>query len=150
MMNWFFRLILFCIFAFVLLFGISSFRMGYFSIPNMPEGSYAISTKGGLRGVILNAEVSTNLDGWPKFMRRISYGNPERRYLGVPHEIAPWFEDAWSICSSPEPDEPSQFQQSMTENMKEILENAKLEAVCRIEVDGKQLLRGLIYSVPKL
>ena len=130
--------------------GFQAYQKGYFSMPDMPEGSYAYSRKGGMRGIILNAEVSDPITDMPKFFRRINLANPDRRYFSVPFVVTPWLEDVWSICISPSEDERVRFQQSMSDELKQDLAYARFDAICRIDVEGEIVLRGLLYSVPKL
>lgn len=144
------KLLLIGVIGFLGFAAFQSYQKGYFSMPYMPEGSYAYSRKDGMRGIILNAEVSDPMTDMPKFFRRIVLANPHRRYFDVPFVVAPWLEDVWSICISPSEDERVEFQQSMSEELKKSLAYARFDAVCRIDVDGEEVLRGLLYSVPKL
>jgi hypothetical protein len=91
----------------------------------------------------------------PKIFRRLSYADPDRRYIGVPLDVASWFEDTWSTCSKPSDEEKEQISVMMTEmpewkDIRQDLTGARFDAVCYIEVDGKErIARGLVYSVPK-
>jgi hypothetical protein len=67
---------------------------------------------------------------------------PERKYLGMPFAVPSWYEDAWSFCSAPSPDEKAKSQ--------DLGPGSRLEAICRIKVDQQEVLRGAIYSVPDL
>ena len=150
MIKWFLRLLLIGV---VGIFGVGMFDIyekGYFNIPDLPEGSYIFSKGNGMRGIVLDAEVSDPTESMPKFFRQIGIANPDRRYIAIPVDVAPWFEDAWSICKSPSADERAGFERSMPEELRRNLANARFDAVCRIDVDGKDVLRGLLYSVPKL
>lgn len=150
MIKWILRFLLIGIVGFLGYVTFLSHQKGYFNIPDMPEGSYVISTRGGFRGIILDAEVSMPITDMPKFFRRIIHANPGRRYLPIPFEVAPWFEDAWSICTSPSEQERDGFLKPIPQDLKKNLVSARLDAVCKIDVDGKEVLRGLLYSVPKL
>ena len=128
---------------------IESYRGGFFAAPDMPEGSYSISFKNGLRGVVLDAKVSDpSKAGYPQFFRRLASVNPDRRYLGVPADVPSWFEEMWSFCAAPIGEERFHLEDTMSEDMKAKLATARLDAVCKINVDGKDILRGLLYSVP--
>jgi len=116
----------------------------------MPEGSYVISTRSGFRGIVLDADVSKPIEDMPNFFRRLNLASPDRRYLSIPFDVAPWFKDAWSICTSPSEKERDGLLGSMPEELKKSLWNARLDAVCRIDVDGEEVLRGMIFSVPNL
>jgi hypothetical protein len=116
----------------------------------LPDGAYTLSFKSGLRAIVLDAEVSD--DSWddaPKFARSLSFANPDRNYLGFPLEVQPWFEDAWSLCKAPTEEEVAMLEQ-MPDDFKRRVENARFESVCRIDVDGTKIMRGLIFSVPQL
>lgn len=127
-------------------------RGGYFSLPELPAGAYTVSFKSGLRGIVLDANVpdSSHADR-PAIFRRLSDADPERRYLGIPFDVAPWFKDAWSTCEKPTDEEMEQISASMPEETKRELVGARLDALCYIEVDGEErIARGLVYSVPNL
>lgn len=127
-------------------------RAGYFDLPEIPNGAYIASFKSGLRAIVLDADVPVNMymDG-PAMFRRLSAANPDRKYLGIPFDVAPWFKDAWSTCAKPTDEEIDWISSSMPEETKRELVGARLDAVCYIEVDGEErIARGLIYSVPNL
>jgi hypothetical protein len=150
MIKGFLKLLLIGVIGFLGYGAFQAYQKGYFSMPDMPEGSYAYSRKDGMRGIILNAEVSDPIADMPKFFRRINLANPDRRYFGVPFAVAPWLEDVWSICISPSEEERVEFPQSMPDELKQDLAYARFDAVCRIDVEGEMVLRGLLYSVPNL
>lgn len=127
-------------------------RGGYFDLPEMPFGSYNASFKNGLRGIILNANVPTNdIADRPAIFRRIFDADPERKYLGVPMTVAPWFEDVWSTCEAPTQEMRDYVDKSMPDEMKAQLQGARFDAFCYIDVDAQQrIARGVIYSVPRL
>jgi hypothetical protein len=101
------------------------FKGGFHTRPPMPEGAFSLSYHNGLRAIVV---------GRPDLRR-------ERKYLGVPVEVPSWYRDVWSFCTAPTAKE-----RAAAPNMGP---GARLEAVCRIDVDGQQLIRGAIYSVPK-
>lgn len=150
MIKGFLKLLLIGVIGFLGYGAFQAYQKGYFSMPDMPEGSYAYSRKGGMRGIILDAEVSAPITTMPQFFRRINLANPDRRYFGIPFVVTPWLEDVWSICAPPSEDERVGFQQSMSDELKQDLAYARFDAVCRIDVEGEIVLRGLLYSVPKL
>jgi len=70
-------------------------RAGLFSLPELPDGAYTLSFKNGLRAVILDAEVADpSLSTGSKYFRSLSYANRDRKYLGIPLDVQPWFKDA--------------------------------------------------------
>jgi hypothetical protein len=129
--------------------GYQSYRAGYFSLPELPDGAYTVSFDNGLRAIVLDAEVADHgADSNWRYFRNLSVANPDRRYLGVPLEVERWFEDAWSWCKAPTDEDRAMLEQ--TPEISQKLQNARFEAVCRINVDGTEVLRGLIFSVPRL
>ena len=150
MFKWVLRLFLIGIVGFLGIAAFQSYQKGYFSIPDMPEGAYVISTRSGFRGIVLDAKVSDPIVDMHKFFRRLNLANPDRRYLSIPFDVAPWFKDVWSICNSPLEREREELQNSMPAELKKTLRNARLDAVCRFDVDGEEVLRGMIFSVPNL
>ncbi len=150
MWKWTIRLIAAFIVGSVGLVVFEEYRAGYFSRPDIPDGAYPLSFSNGLRSILLDAEVNkpptTNSS---KFYRRFSYVY-SRNYIGVPFEVAPWFEDAWSFCLAPTEDEVLGYEQTMPDELRHLLNGARFEAVCRLDIDGTEVVRGLVYSVPKL
>lgn len=139
----------------VLLVGYSvydGYKAGYFNLPDMPEGAYQISFASGLRGIILEAEVSdASVGDYPKWMRRLSQANPERRYLGLPFDVPEWFVGAWSYCQSPNQEEKAELARTLPQDMQIDLTGARFDFICRLNLDSdEQLLTGLIFSVPQL
>ena len=128
------------------------YRAGYFHLPDLPDGAYTVSFSNGLRGIVLDAQVGDNMfKSGPAILRRLSFANRERKYLGIPMKVAPWFEDAWSTCMAPTDLDSEQVAAAMPEETRKQLRGARLEALCYIEVDNEQVIpRGLIYSVPNL
>lgn len=129
-----------------------TYRAGYFSLPELPDGAYTVSFANGMRGIVLDAQVGDNiLKTGPAIFRRLSLANRDRKYLGIPMDVAPWFEEAWSTCISPTGLDAEQVTASLPEETRKQLRGARLEAICYIEVDSEQVIpRGLIYSVPNL
>lgn len=127
-------------------------RYGYFDLPEMPSGAYNASFKNGLRGIVLDADVpNKSIAERHAFFRRIFDADPDRKYLGFPMEVAPWFEDVWSTCVSPTAEMRDYVDGIMPDNMKAQLRGARFDAFCYIELDNQQnIARGAIYSVPRL
>lgn len=151
-MGWVSKIIVLGVVGYVGVGAYGLYKGGYFDLPEVPDGAYPISFKSGLRGIVLDAEVSeARYANMPAFFRRLSYANPDRRYFGMPYDVSPWFEDAWSTCIAPTEVEREQISASMPDETKRKMVGARLDALCYIEADGGQrIARGLIYSVPDL
>lgn len=150
MKRWAVRIILVVVLGFACFWVYASYRQGLFSLPDLPDGAYTLSFENGLRAIVLDAEVKNlSRDNAPKFLRSLSLANRDRRYLGVPSDVQPWFKDAWSWCKAPTAEEIAELERT-PDDFKRSVENARFEAICRIDVDGTDLVRGLIFSVPRL
>lgn len=125
-----------------------SYRGGFFDLPDFNRTSYAISFKNGLRGIVVDPVVSNPMQGNSKFFRRLARANPDRRYLGLPFNVPPWFEDNWAFCHAPTEAERIAIERDMPDDLKRDLVGARFDALCKIEVEGESLWRGVIYSVP--
>jgi hypothetical protein len=126
-------------------------RAGYFDLPDLPSGAYTLSFSSGLRAIVLDAQVSDdhNADA-PALLRSLSLANPDRRYIGFPYDVAPWFEKVWSTCIAPTDEVKKYVDDTTPEKTKNDLIGARFEAVCYIDIEGgDRLLRGLIYSVAR-
>ena len=138
---------------FVLVIGIflfGSFQKGYFNIPDMPEGSYVFSNaKSGFRGVVLNPEVSHPIRGGPKMLRTLTADNLQRRYIRIEANVPAWFNKSWSVCKAPSTQEEMQVRETMPEELSQQLASARFDSVCRIDVDGTEMVRGWLFSVPR-
>ena len=151
MVKWIFRLFLLAVVVTAGSTTYDAYVRGYFDIPEMPDGAYQFSFKHGMRGIVLNAAVSDQSVGsQPKFLRRMDMANPDRRYFGVPFDVAPWMVNAWSTCTAPDAEAVAYFKETMPVGYKQKLEYARFDAVCVVDVDSEKVLRGLLYSVPKL
>lgn len=130
----------------------SLYRAGYLSIPDLPDGAYPISFSTGFRAILVDADVIPKrmytMDD-PKYFRRLSAANPDRKYLGLPLDVAPWFEVAWSWCEAPTEEDRTEFSR-LPPDLRRIFETARFDGVCRIDVDGEQIVRGLLFSVPRM
>ncbi len=150
-MKWILRLVVIGVVGFIGLGVYQGYRSGYYSLPDLPDGAYPISFGNGLRGIVYDIEVSDQryVDA-PKIFRRLRNANKGRTYLGVPMDVAPWFEGVWSTCRGGHPEAQTYFEQSMPDDIKVRLQGARFEALCGIETDdGTGVIRGAIYSVPK-
>ena len=106
------------------------YRGGYFSRPEMPEGAFSISFKNGLRAILVG----------------VPNERQTRRYFGFPAKVPFYLEDAWSFCAPPNEEETAQLtRENIPSNPGE-----RVEVICKIDVDGDIVIRGLITSVPKL
>ncbi|WP_155947218.1 hypothetical protein [Pseudorhodobacter ferrugineus] len=150
MKRWGLRIVGIAVASYIALYAYSFYRSGYPSLPDLPDGAYTLSFKSGFRAIILDAEVPEQ-NGYnpPKYFRYLSVANRKRRYFGVPLEVQPWFKDAWSWCKTPTENEVAELQ-SLPDDLRRRVENARFEAVCRLDVDGTEILRGLVFSVPRL
>ena len=126
-----------------------SYRGGFFNLPDMPDGSYAISFKNGLRGIVLDVDPEEDLLMNGQFFRRLGLANPSRKYLGVAFDVPSWFQDAWSWCSPPTAQNYEELK-SFPADFQQRFSSARFEAVCVIRADGEEIPRGFIFSVPKL
>jgi hypothetical protein len=129
-----------------------TYRAGYFELPDMPDGAYQISFASGLRGIIIDAEVSDpSVGDNPKWMRKITLANPDRRYLGIPLDVPEWFVGAWSYCTAVTDAERNELAVSMPDEMQRSLTGARFDYTCRLELDdNEELVTGFIFSVPDL
>jgi hypothetical protein len=136
--------------GYIAFWSFNAYRAGLLSLPDLPSGAYTLSFSTGFRAIVLDADVPDSIGGdSPKYLRSLSVANWERRYLGIPFDVQPWFNDAWSWCKRPTEDENADLDQ-MPDEFKRTVQNARFEAVCRIDVDGTEVIRGLIFSVPRL
>ncbi|MCA8878977.1 MAG: hypothetical protein KDA73_03265 [Rhodobacteraceae bacterium] len=149
MKRWILRIIVVCLLGSISFWGYDAYRAGFLSLPDLPDGAYTLSFKNGLRAIILDAQVPHQIGNAPKYFRSLGLANRDRKYLGIPLDVQPWFKDAWSWCKSPTPEEKVELER-MPDDFKRTVGTARFEAVCRINVDGTEIVRGLIFSVPKL
>lgn len=106
-----------------------AYKTGLFSRPEMPVGAFSLSFKNGLRAIVVG----------------IDDERQERRYFGVATEVPSYLEEAWSFCTPPTNAEAKEI---LTIRGNRPFERA--EAVCRIEADEEEVVRGFITTVPKL
>lgn len=150
MKRWIPRIIVLVLVGFAGFWAYDVHRSGLLSLPDIPDGAYTLSYANGFRAIILDADIPDRTgDDSPKYFRSLAVANRSRKYLGLPFEVPPWFIDAWSWCKPPTSEE-SAYLAQMSADFKRTFENARFEAVCRLDVDGAEVVRGLIFSVPKL
>lgn len=150
MKKWVLRAVALCVLGYAVYWAYGFQRFGYLTLPDIPDGAYTLSYGNGLRAIVLDPDIPDRSgDTSPKYFRQLAIANRDRKYLGIPLEVQPWFKDAWSWCKAPTEEERSQLEQSSDE-LKNMVANARFEAVCRIDVDGEDIVRGLIFSVPRL
>lgn len=147
--KWIVRAVLIGVIGFASYRGYITYRNGYFSLPEFNETSYTITFKDGFRAIVVDPEVANPLESSPLFFRRLTRANPDRQYLGLPMDVPSWFEETWSYCYPPTDQERLAVESDMPEELRRDMIGARFDAVCKIDVDGQSLWRGLIYSVPK-
>lgn len=131
-------------------------RSGYFSLPDLADDEYPISFRNGFRAIVSMPEDLRRPERplAPKLFRRLAWEYSERRYLGIPVDVPSWLKHAWSKCIAGDEAEnakvQAQIEAAMPEKLRNDLFGARLDAVCGVEVDGNYVLRGYIYSVPRL
>jgi len=107
------------------------YRADLHTRPDMPEGAFSISYKNGLRAILVN----------------VPNERDTRRYFGTPMEVPFYLKDAWSFCSPPNAIEKAQANEVLS---KRDWPGERFDVVCRITVDDKVVIRGLITFVPRL
>ena len=126
----------------------TSYRGGFFSMPDLQPGEYAISFNNGLRAIVVDPELPDSDYGTS--FRFLNHANPDRKYIGLTYEVPPWFEDAWSYCEKPSEGDKEAVLNTLPDERRRNFYSARLDAVCTIDADGEKILRGVIFSVPKL
>ena len=104
----------------------------YYSAPSINDDDFLLAFDGevGLRGV----------------MRGFGDRDETRRYMSYGGTDVPiWYQDTWSNCRRPSPDETAAFERAV--NMGP---GGRHEAVCEINADDDIFVRGWIISVPNL
>lgn len=107
------------------------YMAGHHTRPEMPEGAFSLSFKNGLRGIVVDLpdEKATRL------------------YFGVPLEVPFYLEQSWSWCHPPTNEDSARAAALMA---KRDWPGQRLEAVCKITIEGEEIVRGLIVTVPKV
>jgi hypothetical protein len=112
--------------------GVYDYRMaGLHTRPDMPPDAFSISYKSGLRAILVD----------------VPDERETRRYFGYPADVPFYLEDAWAFCSPPEFQEVAWAEGWLEEANQP---GMRVEAICRIDVDGETVIRGIITTVPRL
>lgn len=106
-----------------------SFRAGFHARPKMSDGAFSISYKNGMRAILVG----------------VPNEQDTRRYFGFPAKVPHYLEDAWSFCTPSNEEYAADFLTNRGNNPDE-----RFEAICQIQVDDDEVIRGFITSVPKL
>lgn len=106
------------------------YRAGLHIRPTMPDGAFSLSYKNGVRAIMVNT-----IDERKK-----------RRYLATPFKVPFYLEKAWSFCYPPQTDENAKVETILKARN---WPGERLDAVCKLNIDGKIVVRGIITSVPK-
>lgn len=127
------------------------YQKGYFNVPEMPPGAYAFSMASGFRGIVLDASVEMEISSdMPRYFRRIVFANPKRHYLSLEATVPQWMATAWSTCTSPTDVEKDEILANLADDAKLYVTGTRFEAICRVDLDGQPMLRGLLFSAPRL
>lgn len=146
-----FRLVLICLLGWFGLSFYQSYQKGYFNLPYMPPGAYAFSMGSGFRGIVLDASVAVEISSdLPGYFRRMIFANPERQYFSLEVDVPKWMVTAWSTCTAPTDLEREEILANLTDDAKRYVTGARFEAICRVDLDGKPVARGLLFSAPRL
>jgi hypothetical protein len=105
---------------------------GYHTRPEMPPGAFSISYRSGLRAILVD----------------VPDERETRRYLGYPFDVPFYLEEAWAFCSPPEGPEIDEAERWLESG--DDMPGMRVDAVCRLDVDGETVIRGIIATVPKL
>jgi len=116
------------IIGFVSYGGYVYFADGYHSRPELPAGAISFSFNSGLRAIAT---------GIPEERHK-------RRYLGVPFDVPDAAKSLWSTCKPPTDEEAAFVREQI-----DMGPPARLDAICIVEVEGKPLTRGAIFSAPR-
>jgi len=100
-------------------------------MPKVPDGAFYQSYKNGLRAIIIG----------------IPNEQETRRYFGTPFNVPFYLEETWSFCRIPTVEESHQAMKILDERD---WPGERLDAICKIDLDGEVVIRGLITSVPRV
>jgi hypothetical protein len=129
MFKWLFRLI------FVGILGLGGYaaydyyEADFHTMPPHPENSFPLSFTFGIKAIVI--------DQGPE--------DKNRRYLGASFKVPHWMEETWSFCYAPTEKEDKAVRKAEHAD----LNHARLDAFSTVDVDGKKIPRGAVYSVPK-
>lgn len=101
---------------------------GYHTRPDLPPGATSFAFRSGLRAIAIDFPVDRET----------------RQYYGIPSQVPEWAKDAWSWCRPPTEKEAAE-----TPARTDLGAQSRLEAICKVDQAGQQVIRGLIYSAPK-
>lgn len=152
MKKWLVRLVLASIVGYFVYGTYATYRAGYYSLPELPDNAQPISFKSGFRAILKDVVASPSreyMSTAPNFLRRLHQATPDRKYLSYPFEVQNWFKDAWSWCDRPTDEEKDELSK-LPDEFQRAFQNARFEGICWLDIDGERVLRGLLFSVPKL
>ena len=125
------RIVLIVILAFGGYAAYDYYTAGLHTRPEMPEGAFSRSFKNGLRAIFVDMPDERET----------------RRYFGFPSEVPFYLKDSWSWCSPPTKQERALAAPFMA---KRDWPGQRFDAVCKVTVEGKEVIRGLIVTVPRV
>ena len=105
------------------------YKLGLDTRPEMPDGAFSMTFESGFRAILVDVPNERDV----------------RRYFGIPAKVPFYLEDAWSFCTPSTKEYAASFLAQRGNNPGEVF-----VAVCRIQVDDDEVVRGFITSVPKL
>lgn len=129
--KWIFRLIALVIVCFVG-YGVYDYYMAdLHNRPDMPPGAFSISYKNGMRVIIVD----------------VPDQRETRRYFGTSFDVPFYIKDSWSFCYPPIDEERNQAEQFLQQRN---WPGERFDAICKVNLDGDEVVRGIITTVPKL
>lgn len=131
MLKWIWRLLLIALIGWAGYAAYHYYRGGFHTLPDMPEGAFPLSFTNGLRAVMLD----------------VPDERQTRRYLGLAAEVPFYLEDVWSFCHPPTEELQAEAASFIEERD---MPGERFEALCTIDVDGEEVTRGIVTSVPDL
>ncbi len=129
MLKWITRLLLVSVLGFGGYVAYDFYKADFHNMPAHPENSFALPFTIGLKAIVI--------DQGPR--------DRNRRYIGATFKVPSWMEDTWSFCYAPTEEE----EQAVRSSEDQDLNHARLVAFCTVDIDGKKIPRGAVYSVPK-
>ena len=150
MIKWLKRGLLLGLSTLVISFAYGEYRGGFYSLPELPDDAYAISFKNGFKAILYDFSLEEDVHVPSlNYFRRLNIVDQNRRYLGIPTDVSPWFEEMWSHCVLSGQEAKEYIESTMTQETRIRLAGARFEAMCLIEADGQKILRGALYSIPR-
>ncbi len=124
------RILFFAVVGIVALTAYDYYRLGYHTLPDMPDGAWPLNFSNKTRAIMIG----------------IPDERLERKYIATPMaDIPKWFEDAWSSCREPTNEEAEEINTIAPPDR-----GMRLDALCSIDADGDIIHTAVIYSVPRL